>query len=103
MDDRTADEKNPNSIKYIPKSRYSPISFFISNSQKFRPEYNDLDFPVNKEMIDYVKELQGKYDLDLDPQMLNHIGFLYMRDLMCIYHNDIEQNLAKTAHFEVYH
>lgn len=68
----------------------------------FRPEYNDLQFPVNKDYMAYASKIaQEKYGMEIDEQLLNHIGFLYMRDLLCIYEDSTEQNMKYTHHFEV--
>ena len=102
MDDRLPEEKDPNSKSYIPKSRYSPISYFISESEKNREEYNDVHFPLSETYMEYFKEKQKEFGLNMDEKFIKHIGFLYRRDLLCIYQNDVEQNMESSAHFEVY-
>ena len=44
VDDRSAEERDPKSEKYIPKSRYNSISKYISDSPLFKKEYNDLKY-----------------------------------------------------------
>ena len=56
VDCRNPDERNSQNPNYIPKSRYSGISYFISNDPKNLPEYNDTQFPVNQEIMDYANE-----------------------------------------------
>lgn len=51
VDDRNAEERNPKSEKYVPKSRYGSISRFISDDERNLSKYNDLPFPKNEEMI----------------------------------------------------
>ena len=51
VDDRTPEERDPNNPLYIPKSRYSSISYYISNDPMNRPEYNDIKFRKNEHIM----------------------------------------------------
>lgn len=46
VDCRKATERDPSSNDYIPKSRYSGASYFISKDPMNLPQYNDTAFPV---------------------------------------------------------
>lgn len=77
VDCRTEEERNIQSNKYIPKSRYSSISYFISDRKSNLKEYNDVKFPLNKDIMDYAKEKAVEMNLTLDDQLLQHLGFLF--------------------------
>ena len=47
VDDRNPAERDPKHPDYIPKSRYSSISHYISNNKMYRSEYNDISFRKN--------------------------------------------------------
>lgn len=51
VDCRTDDERDPKSQNYIPKSRYSSISKYISDDPRNLPAYNDINFALNKEYM----------------------------------------------------
>jgi glutamate--cysteine ligase catalytic subunit len=57
VDDRTKVELNKDSPFYIPKSKYSSISSYISNSPMNLPEYNDIYFPKNEEIMEFARYL----------------------------------------------
>ena len=50
VDDRTEEE-----MESIPKSRYSSVNYYISNSEKFKKSYNDVKSKLNKETMIYLK------------------------------------------------
>ena len=83
--------KKKNSPKYIPKSRYDSISFFISNDPRCLPEYNDIKFPVNEEAIKFLQDSQEQFNVEIDKQLLNHLGFLYLREPLVIFKEDEKQ------------
>ena len=61
VDDRTDDEKNVNSKRYINKSRYGPSYSYISENKIVQDFHNDYPkFPINEE---YYKLLiaNGKF------------------------------------------
>ena len=67
----------------------------------FRQEYNDYKFPVNDEAIRFAKEKASELKVELDDAMLNHIGFLMLRDPLVVYSHRIElENYKCSAHFE---
>lgn len=55
VDDRTPAERDPNDPAYIPKSKYSSISTYISNNSMNKPEYNDIKFPRNTKIMDFAR------------------------------------------------
>eukprot|EP00828_Plagiopyla_frontata_P022890 TRINITY_DN2945_c0_g3_i1.p1 TRINITY_DN2945_c0_g3~~TRINITY_DN2945_c0_g3_i1.p1 ORF type:complete len:368 (-),score=77.09 TRINITY_DN2945_c0_g3_i1:41-1144(-) len=116
VDDRTQEERDPTNASFIPKSRYSSISFYLGYEEKkdavcphecshplskFKHEYNDLKFPVNKQMVEFCREKAKDFELDLDENLLQHLGFLFIRDALVIYKNKIENiDQNSTEHFE---
>lgn len=55
VDDRTDQERDPGNKKYIPKSKYSSISTYISNHPMNKEEYNDVKFPRNEEIMNFAR------------------------------------------------
>jgi len=101
VDDRTIEERDEKNSLYLPKSRYSSISYYISNDPMCKPEYNDLKFRVNEEIIDYAKQKGKEMGLPLDDQLLNHIGWLFVRDPLVIFEDKIYvDDETTTSHFE---
>ena len=54
----------------IPKSRYSSVNYYISNSDKFNNKYNDVKSKLKVEMMDYLKKEAEKHKVNVDDQML---------------------------------
>jgi len=101
VDDRTTEERDPESKQYIPKSRYDSISYYISDSPAFKKEYNDVKFRVNESIMKYAEEQAKAMGVEIDETLLNHLGFLFVRDPMVIFKDKIEvDNEANTNHFE---
>lgn len=82
VDDRTREERDPNSEHYIPKSRFDTISFYISEDKRNLNEYNNYKFPLNTEMMNYARDMCKKYELDIDDKYIEHLGYLFMRDAL---------------------
>eukprot|EP00331_Platyophrya_macrostoma_P009164 CAMPEP_0176425816 /NCGR_PEP_ID=MMETSP0127-20121128/11595_1 /TAXON_ID=938130 /ORGANISM="Platyophrya macrostoma, Strain WH" /LENGTH=636 /DNA_ID=CAMNT_0017807011 /DNA_START=33 /DNA_END=1943 /DNA_ORIENTATION=+ len=101
VDDRTAEERDPSSERYIPKSRYDSISYYISESPACKSEYNDVKFPINKDIVKFAEEQAKELGLELDDRLLNHLGFLFLRDPMVIFKDRVNvDNETNTNHFE---
>lgn len=101
VDCRNEEERNPQSDKYIPKSRYESISLYISDYPENLPEYNDYKFPLNQEMMDFARQKAKELGVEIDEKMINHLGFLFSRDALVIYKDKINlDNSQTTAHFE---
>ncbi|EOB13169.1 Glutamate-cysteine ligase, partial [Nosema bombycis CQ1] len=70
---------SPPSNLYIPKSRFSPIDYFISDHQNFNLDYNDIYAPLNKKA--YSKLRKEK----VDKKISKHVSSLFVRDPMVSY------------------
>ena len=102
VDDRTPRERDANDKEYIPKSRYDSISFYISDDPAFKDEYNDYHFPVNKQAMEFATEKAKEVGVELDKAMLQHLGFLMLRDPLVLFNDNLEvNNAANSCHFEV--
>lgn len=93
VDDRTEEERNQNSDKYIYKSRYSPAYSYIGNVNKY---YNDYPkFPINE---DYYKEF---INAGISDNLSKHFCNLLVRDPLVVFDKKInitdEQDMS---HFE---
>lgn len=86
---------------FIPKSRYDTISYFISRDKRFLKEYNDIDFPVNEEIQQFVKSKEKEFQIEIDENLLNHLGFLYLRDPLVIFKSQKIEDPSLTLDFEV--
>ena len=53
------------------------------------------------ESIEFLKEKQKEFNVELDENLLKHLGFLYIRDPLVIFKNPA-QNPSSTADFEVF-
>ncbi|KAK9464446.1 glutamate-cysteine ligase-domain-containing protein [Lipomyces arxii] len=99
VDDRTEEERGLKPLKnqrfVIPKSRYDSVSYYISQSPDFRPEYNDIEL-VKDENI--KKTLM---DAGLDEQFANHYAHLFIRDPIVVFSELVDQDDAVSSdHFE---
>ena len=96
VDDRTKEERDPNSEKYIYKSRYSPIYSYIGDSKFCKDFYNDYPkFPVNK---NYYDELVKN---DISPKLATHFCNLLVRDPLVIFSEKIKvTDENDMSHFE---
>jgi glutamate--cysteine ligase catalytic subunit len=96
VDDRTKEEKDSNDPHYIPKSRYSHNSHYISNHESVMEHHND----TYKLKVDqgYMKMLK---DGHVDDRLAYHIASLFVRDPLVVFEKGIEVNDNEiTAHFE---
>ena len=68
-----------------------------------KPEYNDVKFRVNEEIINFTKEKSKEMGIEVEDRLLNHLGFLFVRDPLIVSDNkiDIDDN-ESTSHFEVF-
>jgi len=99
--EQSVDCRTPEELKTIPKSRYSSVNYYISNSKLHKPEYNDVKSALNTEIMAYCKEQAEKAGVEVDDQILQHIGYLFSRDAMVIFGNTIHDNdEGSTRHFE---
>ena len=99
VDCRNAEELDPTSEHYIPKSRYGTINHYISNHEYVKEEYFDNpQYKVNQAHMDLLMKEGG-----LDERFAFHIASLFVRDPIPTYSNEHEQDIdhsSTTAHFE---
>ena len=93
VDDRTEEERNPNSENYIYKSRYSPVYSYIGNVNKY---YNDYPkFPINQE---YFKQFTEN---GISENLATHFCNLLVRDPLVVFDGKINITDKKDmTHFE---
>ncbi|PWW78271.1 GCS-domain-containing protein [Tuber magnatum] len=99
VDDRTEEEKGlkpqRDSRYVIPKSRYDSVSTYISQDPALRPEYNDLDLVIDK---DIKRRLVGN---GMDERLATHFAHLFIRDPLVIFRETLgESPDDKADHFE---
>ena len=99
VDDRNAEERNPESPHYIHKSRYSTVNHYISNHQYVKQSYmNTSQYKVNPTHMDYL------VNNGVDERLAFHIASLFVRDPIPTYdyeHDETQFNDEETtAHFE---
>lgn len=98
---QSVDCRTPEEMKTIPKSRYSGVNYYISNSKLHKAEYNDVKSELNEEIMEYCRVEAEKAGVEVDDQILQHIGYLFSRDAMVIFDNTIHDNdEGSTRHFE---
>jgi Glutamate-cysteine ligase len=52
-------------------------------------------------MMQFAEEKSKEMNINLDKNLLKHLGFLFKRDALVMFENKIEQNdKESTAHFE---
>ena len=80
LDDRTHAEKDENSPDYIPRSRWSPASQYISNHEYVKDFHNDIEKKRYSE-IAYNALIEN----GLDERLALHISTLFIRSPLPIY------------------
>ena len=84
VDCRTDSEQNPKSNDFIPKSRYSTVSNYISNHEYVKDFHNDLyKFRVDKDFMNMLLES------GLDQRLAYHIGSLFVRAPVPVFEGDL--------------
>ena len=79
---KSVDDRNEEEIKTIAKSRYGSISFYVSDNEYFKSQYNDLSFeadPVIEKLLDD----------EVDPLLAQHLNYAFIRDPLVIYRNGL--------------
>lgn len=96
VDDRTEEEKDINSPKYICKSRYSPSYSYISDSKYSYDFYNDYpSFPIDQNYYDQF--ITG----GLTPKLAKHFSNILCRDPLVIFEKKLEiKDEDDMTHFE---
>jgi glutamate--cysteine ligase catalytic subunit len=73
----------------------------LSDYPEHLPEYDDSNFPVNEEMMDFARQKAKEMEIEIDEKMIRHLGFLFARDALVIYKDKVNlDNNTTTAHFE---
>ena len=75
VDCRTQDERDPAHASYLHRSRWAPISRYMSMRPECKDQYNDVPTPINKEILKYAEAKAKELGVELDEKLLNHIGF----------------------------
>ena len=84
VDCRTESEKDPNSKQYIPKSRYSTVSNYLSNHEYVKDFHNDLEKQrVPEDALNMLLE-NG-----LDDRLAFHISSLFIRAPVPVYEKEL--------------
>lgn len=55
LDDRVSDEKDPNTLRYLPKPRYCNTQAYLSNGPMYKKEYDDFKLKRNDFIMNYAK------------------------------------------------
>lgn len=84
VDCRTDAERDPASAEYIPKSRYSTVSRYISNHAYVQDFHNDLHF--RKICPEVKKRLLAQ---GLDSRLATHISSIFMRSPIPVYEKEL--------------
>ncbi|WWC71056.1 uncharacterized protein I206_105009 [Kwoniella pini CBS 10737] len=99
VDDRTEEERGVKPLKNdkyrIPKSRYDSVSLYLSNDERNKPEYHDVDAPLNEAIR------RRLLDHGLDDKLSSHIAHLFIRDPLVQFSETIDQDDESSMdHFE---
>lgn len=55
VDCRTIEERDPKSPNYLHKGRYSPVSYYLSNHEFIKEEYNDTPkIPIGPKILNLL-------------------------------------------------
>ena len=96
VDDRTPEELGEKPLrenqKRIYKSRYDSIDCYLSPEGA---KYNDIDLVINEEAYKTLIEN------DIDELMAQHIAHLFIRDPVCVFNENLQDNMESDVyHFE---
>ena len=68
-----------------------------------KKQYNDIKFRVNEDIINFTKEKANEIGVEIDDILLNHLGFLFLRDPLIVFEDKISIDDEEfTDHFEVF-
>ena len=84
VDCRTATEQDANSEEFIPKSRYSTVSNYLSNHEYVKDFHNDLERQRHSE-----DALQMLMENGLDARLAYHISTLFIRAPIPVYQKEL--------------
>jgi len=96
VDDRTAQERDPNSEKYVYKSRYSPVYSYISEHEYIQDFHNDYPkLPIDEQIL---KTLQAE---GIPNRLAVHISNILYRDPLVIFDQKLNMIDSKDrSHWE---
>mmetsp|Transcript_9837 Transcript_9837/g.32906 ORF Transcript_9837/g.32906 Transcript_9837/m.32906 type:complete len:705 (-) Transcript_9837:68-2182(-) len=98
VDDRPREERGPKESsenKVLPKSRYSTIDCYISESDMNREHFNDVAIPMDETSYEDLLS-QG-----IDSRMARHVAHLFVRDPLVIFEDKLSvNNETQTDHME---
>ena len=102
FDYRTDEERDPLSEKYVPKSRWSSISYYLSDENRNLDCYNDSKpHPLNLELMEHVRKEAHILGIEIDEKLIKHLGLLLNKDALVIFENKIKvDNEKETLHFD---
>ena len=86
VDDRTANERDPNHEDFLPKSRYSGVSHYISEHEFVKEKHNDTQYKINSDHFCMLQET-----LNLDERLAYHISQLFIRDPIPAYEMEVKE------------
>lgn len=91
----SVDDRTPEEMSKISKSRYDSVSRYLCDGPRYRPEYNDLDLCYNEKVM---KELT---ESGVDELLAKHLAHIFIRDPLVIYEELLVQdNATSMDHFE---
>ena len=99
-DCRTAEERDPNNEKYVPKARYSPMNHYISKHQYVPDEVHDVKpIAYSQEHKQLLME-----NSEIDDRLAEHVAKMFSRDPIPAYEGEfLEEQIDDneiTMHFE---
>lgn len=101
LDDRKEDERKAGGIQ---EGRGAPINYYISDDKRCMNMYNDRRYTINKKVKKMMLKKNKELKLGLDKKLMNHFAYLMVRDNICMFEDDFEEEKVKnkTNHFEAY-
>lgn len=94
LDERTESEKRNGGIEY---GRTGPVNYFISDDKRFFNFYNDKRYTINKKIKKYMLKINKEKKLGMDKRLMNHYSYIMVRDNVCFFKDDFEEEKLKTS------
>lgn len=101
--EKSTDDRKPAEKPVLDKTRYSTINFYLSDSPKLRPKYNDKKPAINKRFFKALRKAlrQAGSPLARDKRLLIHFAYLFVRDYLIVFPERIvKDNTSDTIEFE---
>lgn len=102
--EEATDDRKPDELGVLEKTRYSPINFFLSENPKNKIYFNDKKATLNKRFLKLLKMAlkSEKSKLANDKQLLIHFAYLFVRDYLIVFPERVKKdNMEDTLDFEV--